>query len=108
MKKVITLLALLIIAMNLYSQKTTELMSNRDHLWQKSKNQNTAGWILLGTGTTMTIVGAIGFDNNSLSFDDGILKGGNAQNADTFGYILLAGLIMDIASIPIFISRIKK
>jgi hypothetical protein len=110
MKKLISLLAFLIIVINLYGQKTTDDVLDSDYLWQKSKNQNTAGKILLVTGTTMTVVGIIGFGNNSMSFDDGILKGGNAQKADAYGYIMLAGLVMDLASIPVFIfaSRNKK
>ncbi len=104
MKRLISLLAFLFIVINLYGQKTTNYILDRDYLWQKSKNQNTAGWILLGTGTTMTIVGAIGFDKNFMSFEDGNLKGGNDQKADIYGFIVLAGLVMDIASIPLFIS----
>lgn len=104
MKKVITLLALLIISMNLYSQKTTELMSSKDYYLQKSKNQFTTGWVLLGTGTTMAVVGVIGFDKNFVIFGEG----GNAKKADTYGYIMLAGLVMDIVSIPVLISASKN
>ena len=104
MKKLISLLAFLFIVINLYGQKTTDYALDKDYLWQKSKNQNTAGKILLVTGTTMTVVGIIGFGNNSMSFEDGYLKGGNDQKANTYGFIMLAGLVMDIASIPVFIS----
>lgn len=103
MKRIIILFIFLLIVINLYSQKTLENTASINYYLQKSKNQNTAGWILLGTGATMNIVGIVGFSNNSMSFDDGILKGGNAQKADTYGFIMLAGLVMDIVSIPLFI-----
>lgn len=104
MKRITILLMFLLIITNLQSQKILENTANLDYYMQKSKNQNTAGWILLGTGATMNIVGIIGFSNNSMSFDDGILKGGNAQKADIYGYIMLAGLVIDIVSIPLFIA----
>jgi len=75
---------------------------------QKSKNQNTTGWILLGTGTTMVIVGVNGFGKNFMSFEDGYLEGGNATKADIYGFIMLAGLVMDIASIPVFVSASRN
>lgn len=104
MKKLISLLAFLLIVSNLYYQKTTEDKAPRDYYLQKSKNQNTAGWILLGTGATMTVIGIIGFGNNFVIFGEG----GNDHKANTFGFIMLTGLAMDLASIPVFISASRN
>ena len=106
MKKAISLIVFLVIVSNLYSQKTTEFTPSRDYYLQKSKKQFTTGWILLGAGATMTVVGGIGFDKNFVMFeehDDSMDK-----KADIYGFIMLAGLVMDIVSIPVLISASKN
>ncbi len=104
MKRIINLLILLLISINLFSQKTIDSLDIKDYYLQKSKNQFTAGWILLGAGATMTIVGGIGFSENFEIFGDN--EAGMGKKADTYGFIMLAGLIMDIVSIPVLISAI--
>ncbi|WP_340112553.1 hypothetical protein [Maribellus mangrovi] len=99
MKKAFCLITFLIIVSTLYSQ-TTSGQFTTDYYLQKSKKQYKTGGILLGVGTTMAVVGAIGFDKNFVMFE----KGGNETKADVYGFIMLAGLIMDIVSIPILIS----
>lgn len=71
-------------------------LSKEEYL-QKSKTQNTIGWILAGGGTTMIVVGSIVFSKgNYLGPDNG--------NTDTGGILIIAGLVADVASIPFFIS----
>lgn len=95
---------MLLAVIPLYSQRATDYSANRDSLLQKSKNQNTTGWVLLGAGTAITVVGAIGFNNNFVLLGEG----GDDQKTDTYGFILLTGLVMDLASIPFFISASKN
>lgn len=52
----------------------------------------------------MTLTGAIGFDKNFVIMEEG----GDSKKADIYGFITLAGLVMDIASIPVFISASKN
>lgn len=71
-------------------------MTRQDYL-QKSKNQKTTGWILLGGGTAMAVVGAIVFGQSDwLSEDD--------PNTDLGGFLFVGGIVADLVSIPFFIS----
>lgn len=58
MKKIIFCLAVLIVSNSVYSQQTNPpaTMTKKDYL-QKSKNQKTAAWILMGGGLGVTILG---------------------------------------------------
>jgi hypothetical protein len=65
---------------------------------QRSKNQKTAGWLLLAGGTTMAVTGIILFSKADFwkSEDNG--------SADAGGFLLLGGVLADLGSIPLFIS----
>ena len=89
-------------------------VETKEFYLHKAKNQNTAAWILLLGGTVMTVVGLIGFDQN---FDLGgpiTLFGppqsasqatkDNSSSADIYGFIAVAGILADLASIPFFIG----
>ncbi len=80
---------------------------SKEFYLNKSKNQKTTAWVLLGAGSALAIVGLIGFDAN---FD--IWSGSDAQSrrADFFGFMALTGMVADVISIPFFISahRNKK
>ena len=76
-------------------------VENKEFYLHKSKNQNTAGFILLGGGTVMAIIGAIGFDANFEIWSNDDAK---ANRADFFGFMLLTGIVADLVSIPFFIS----
>ena len=100
MKKFITFFAFLLVAVTLYSQEISGTVLNSDYFLLKSKKQYTTGRILLGVGTTMAIVGLIGFNENFVVFG----PGGDSQKADIYGSIFAAGLVMDMVSIPAFVS----
>jgi hypothetical protein len=70
MKKIITCIALLILANSIYSQqsKPTATMTKNDYL-QKSKHQKTAAWLFMGGGLGLTIGGLC--DNSSDNFNKG-------------------------------------
>ena len=78
---------------------TIKRMSDYDlgiHYLKQSKQQRTIGWILLGTGLTLSIIGANQVSNDF--FDES--TGGEA--------LLLIGNLAAIGSIPLFISAAKN
>lgn len=66
---------------------------------QKSRNQRTAGWIMLGGGVAMTIAGGVIFSNNFELFSSK-----NDDKAAAGGIMMLAGIGCSLGSIPLFIS----
>ncbi|RAJ06182.1 hypothetical protein [Arenibacter echinorum] len=97
MKSIRLLLALLLVSSVLVGQ-TKEF--SKDYFLQKSKKQKTTAWILLAGGTAMIVGGGALFDNN--------FYGGSNSGADIGGYIVLAGILANGASIPYFISAGKN
>lgn len=97
MKTIRLFLGLLFVSSILMGQ-TTEF--NKDYFLQKSKKQKTTAWILLGGGTAMVIGGAALFDTNYYS--------GSNSGTDIGGFLMLAGIIADGASIPYFITAGKN
>lgn len=96
MKRIMIFIALAIINASIYSQEPNLTDQTKDFYLQKSKNQNKTGWILLGAGTAMIIGGAIVFDK---SWDSD-----SATTTDISGFVILGGVIADLACIPVFIS----
>jgi len=78
-------------------QKTTEV-KDKDYYLQKSKDKKTVAWVLLGAGTAAIIGGAIGFNQTFCIF----CEDNGASNA--YGFLMLGGVVADLASIPFFIS----
>ncbi|MGD9931388.1 MAG: hypothetical protein AB7U05_15305 [Mangrovibacterium sp.] len=82
---------------NAYSQdRPAENEFARNFYLERSAKQNKTGLILLGTGTAFLVVGAAGFDS---SWDSG-----SASQTDIFGFMILAGVVADLTSIPVLIS----
>jgi hypothetical protein len=95
MKKVIVSLLLLVFVIQSFGQ--VEPLTKDEYL-QRSKNQRTAGWILLAGGTTMAVTGIALISNADFwSSED------NAS-FDAGGFLLLGGVLADLTSIPFFIS----
>lgn len=101
MKRFIIAVLLVLFFADSFCQKPANPMFSKDYFRQRSKNQNTAAWILLAGGTAMVVGGAIGFNENFV-----VWGGTDAQNrrGDTYGFILLGGIISDLVSIPFFLS----
>lgn len=99
MKKIILLLTVALLTFKTFSQ-TIQPAHSKNYYLQKSINQKTTAWVLLGGGTLMAVVGGISFSNN---FD---VLGSNSSNsgADAGGFLFVGGVLADIASIPFFIS----
>ncbi len=69
-----------------------------EYYLQKSKNQKTAAWVMLGGGVALTIVGTVGFTANSdLIFIDN-------STADAYAFVALVGAGLSLGSIPLFIA----
>lgn len=95
MKKITLCLILLIFGFQSFSQTPPE--GSAEYYRQKSKNQKKTAWILLGAGTVMAVGGGIGF-NRSWNLPE------HYTETDIFGFIMLAGIVSDLVSIPVFIS----
>lgn len=97
MKRIVLCWLLLAPLTMLLSQEPAQKapLTKADYL-QRSKEQRTFGWILVGAGTTAVVAGLI--VGNS---DDSQWFGPNFGTAAT---LFTGGLIADLASIPFFIS----
>ena len=73
----------------------------KDFYLQRSKNQKTAAWVLLGGGALATIGGAIWF-NETFSID--IFGPDKNPGENTAGFVMIAGVGAMLGSIPLFIS----
>ena len=101
MKKILLFILLIICAGDLFSQETA---TKADYL-RKAKNQNTTGWVFLGSGlalfTTGVFVG-VSETNDMLTdlFSVGEVKDKNSGG----GALLIGGGVVMLSSIPFFIS----
>jgi hypothetical protein len=100
MKRIIFSLALLLLVVKLFAQTETSKPISKDFYLKKSKTQKTIAWSLLVGGTVMAVAGGASFDNSWNS--------GSYTATDVSGFIMLAGVVADIASIPFFISSGKN
>ena len=84
-----------------FSQRNSDSALSKSYLLQKSRNQNTAGWVLLAGGTSLAVVGGIIFGNSNF-------LSGNDNSTDAGGYLMIGGIVADLVSIPFFISSSKN
>ncbi|MEO8404151.1 MAG: hypothetical protein ABI480_06135 [Chitinophagaceae bacterium] len=99
MKKVIFIIVCFLVTITSFSQQTKSSLTKEDYLL-KSKNQRTAGRILLIGGGVLIGTAVIIGSSGDRSFDD----------AATLGIVGVIGAVSAISSIPLFIasSRNKK
>ena len=92
MKKLTILSILFSFSSGIFSQQTEPApsLTKQDYL-RKSKTQKTAAWILLGTGTLTATLGTIKVNPDY----------GESTNR---AYLLIGGLVMIGASVPLFIA----
>jgi len=113
MKKILTYVILLAIAINSFSQQTDSLKSiaKMDYL-RKSKNQKTAAWILVGGGIAMVVTGTIVYNNavNKAEEEDplGTLLSLGTNINPTGAIIATVGVLAAAGSIPFFIASGKN
>ena len=108
MRKIFCLTLFSVIALTVFSQSTPAIKT--DYL-QKSKNQKTAAFVLLGGGAAFAVVGtAIGlnrWDDEIVSIID---EGEDDKSYVAAGIMMVTGLAAMVGSVPLFIasSRNKK
>lgn len=92
-------IALLAFVTNIYAQDETSKASLNEYYLQKSKNKKTTGFVMLGIGTAAVIGGAISVNNNPNDV---------YSVSDGEGFLIVGGIILDLASIPFFISALHS
>ena len=98
MKRIIFSLAFLIFTVSSFSQTSTGAAFSRDYYLKKSKTQRTTGWILLGSGVCMVVVGG-------LTYEQSPLLSSEPQPSNTLSDVLvISGLGAMVVSVPFFIS----
>lgn len=100
MKKILLGIAMVLMSIYVFSQQKEPVALTKQDYLQKSKTQKTVGWVLLGGGSLMAVVGAITF-NNTYDSD-------SYAETDAGGFLLLGGIVADLASIPFFIGSAKN
>ncbi len=99
MKKVFVYVLLVAMPTAIFCQKTNDSVPDiKTHYIEKSKNQKTAAWVLLGGGTALIGVGFLIGDNKNSTFDD----------AATGALLAGIGVLSTIGSIPLFIASGKN
>ena len=94
MKKLIIFFTLVMVSLGGYSQ-TEKKDFSKDHYLQKSKNQRTVGWILLGGGAAVGFAGLIVATDDLWDEPDGLGTGLT---------LFTVGAVSSLASIPFFLS----
>ena len=99
MKKVIIYCLIFAVSASSFGQKTSDSIPSvkKDYL-HRSKNQKTAGWILLGGGAALMGSGFVVGIAEVASFDD----------AATGAVLIGVGFLSSLASIPLFIASGKN
>jgi hypothetical protein len=102
MKKYITVFLLVLFAGKTFSQidtATSHTSIKTDYL-KKSKTQKTVAWVLVAAGTSLIVIGGIigTHGGEEVNFND----------AATGGGLIVAGVLMDLGSIPLFIAGAKN
>jgi len=93
-KTILLFTSIMMFIANTHAQNQTEKQDLKSYYLQKSKNAKTAGWVCLGLGTGMEIAG-IAIANNDK--DSWVIS-------DEAGYLILGGVVVDLVSIPFFVS----
>jgi len=90
---------MLVLPVTSFCQKTNDsLPVVKTEYLQKSKNQKTAGWVLLGGGTALIVTGFIVGNSENSTFDDA------AMGATLAG----VGVLSALGSIPLFVASGKN
>ncbi|HET6769559.1 MAG TPA: hypothetical protein VFH08_19265 [Chitinophagaceae bacterium] len=104
MKKIISALLVILSCSTVSSQQTQPVpQPNKQDYLQKSKEQKTAAWLLLGGGAALTVGGSMLFAENFDIFSTGT-SSGEAGGA----IMMIAGVGAMGGSIPLFIASARN
>lgn len=110
MKKIITILALILISDSTFSQQNnlSPTLTKQDYL-EKSKKKKTTAWILLGGGAALALI-AVVIPEGDLTdeLDPYCLCYDIHENDGIKGALVLAGGLSMLGSIPFFIASGKN
>ena len=87
---------------NLFVQQTND--SLRASLIQKSRNQKTGAWILLGGGTRVFLGGVYVFSTETMWAVAETVVEGEGSTSAAGGVLVVAGALSMLGSIPLFIA----
>jgi hypothetical protein len=111
MKKQLVIILFLTISAKAFSQTDTpsQPFTSTDYL-QKSKKQNTVGWIFLGGGFAVAAAGIVTGVTGTAEEITGIFTGEKSNTLETGAVLCYVGTVAMLGSIPFFIaaSRNKK
>ncbi len=102
MKKIVFVLTLLLFAVKSFSQTPSSSLLSKDYFLQKSKNQKTIAWVLLGSGLGIAATGGI------VQLIHENKRAGGFDLDFTGAWIAIAGGVVGLSSIPFFISSAKN
>lgn len=103
MKTILFLGLFSVVVLHAFSQNLSTASSNQniDYL-QKSRDQRTTAWVLLGGGAALAFIGIAW--NSDESTNDGFFT----QNFDTQAALMLIGGASAVASVPFFIASSRN
>ena len=104
MKKIVFSLTLLIFVLNSFCQTSKNKALTKDYYLQKSKNQKTAAWVLLGGGLGIAATGGI----VQLIHENQSNNGSGLSFDFTGTWIAIGGGVVALSSIPFFIGSSKN
>ena len=87
---------------------TQETSLSKDAYVAKAKKQNTAGWVILGTGFTISTIGLIVEMNEVTTELASIIILEPRDEKSAGGALLIAGSIVMASSLPLFIASSKN
>ncbi|HRX93546.1 MAG TPA: hypothetical protein P5158_05485 [Chitinophagaceae bacterium] len=111
MKKIILLIAVVALIATCYGQQLPQQSTpvpQTDYLL-KSKNQKKGAWVLLGTGTSLGLIGIASFPKDYVWLDFWGTNTASAESSATFsGVLFVVGVVATLTSIPLFIASGKN
>jgi hypothetical protein len=102
MKMIVFSLTLLFFVVQSFCQTTTNTALTKDYFLQKSKNQKTVAWVLLGGGLGVAATGGI------VQLIHEKQRNGGFDLNFTGTWIAIGGGVVALSSIPFFISSSKN
>ena len=106
MRKILCLILCSTLVLKVFSQSTPLIQT--DYL-QKSKNQKTAAFILLGGGAALTVVGtAIGLSRWDEEIASVVEEGEDDKSYAAAGIMMVTGLAAMVGSVPFFIASSRN